>query len=421
MEQPYLIRAWNLAPKVYYEKIFEYLPSLAESHHSKGRPSFSKNSLLRALVYKNLRGLPSLTELAFELRNNLLMAETLGFPAWETPPSIERFSQFLRSTSNEDLQALRRSLVHYLIQEKVIAGETLAMDSCPIEANIRENNLKTSVKDRFDKNRKCSGDPEAKLGVKIHYPKPFERKIAYFWGYRNHLLIDAETELPLGEKTWPANKDEKSQAIAMLKEIVSTFGLPTKYVIADANYDTEEILSYIFFEMKAEPIIPKNPRRSSTEGFMVKKEGVICPAGLQMHRRGKMTVKGITYLQYSCPLYYGPKSKRSLLLCLAGHPKSLSQKGCNHLIRLSPSVREMIDYGSHRFKELYSRRTSVERVFSRLLAISMQKPTVIGLEATKNHCTIAHISVLLIALAAHRLGAAEKIRFVKTFLPNLYL
>ncbi|MDH7514189.1 MAG: hypothetical protein QHH14_14695, partial [Clostridiales bacterium] len=42
-------------------------------------------------------------------------------------------------------------------------------------------------------------------------------------------------------------------------------------------------------------------------------------------------------------------------------------------------------------------------------------------QATQNHCTIAHISVLLIALAAHCLGFHDKIRFVKTFVPNLNL
>ena len=39
--------------------------------------------------------------------------------------------------------------------------------------------------------------------------------------------------------------------------------------------------------------------------------------------------------------------------------------------------------------------------FSRLLAITMQRPTVIGLQATQNHCTIAHITVLLVALTVH--------------------
>ena len=61
----------------------------------------------------------------------------------------------------------------------------------------------------------------------------------------------------------------------------------------------------------------------------------------------------------------------------------------------------------------------MERIFSRLLAISMQRPTVIGLAATKNHCTIAHITVLLVALTAHRLGYEDKILYVKSFLPSL--
>jgi len=60
----------------------------------------------------------------------------------------------------------------------------------------------------------------------------------------------------------------------------------------------------------------------------------------------------------------------------------------------------------------------VERGFSRLLALAMQNPTVVGLIATRNHCTIAHITMLLVALAAHREGFPDKIRYVKSFLPR---
>ena len=49
----------------------------------------------------------------------------------------------------------------------------------------------------------------------------------------------------------------------------------------------------------------------------------------------------------------------------------------------------------------------------------MQRPSVIGLAATQNHCTIAHITVLLVALTAHRLGYEDKIRYVKSFFPSL--
>ena len=57
-------------------------------------------------------------------------------------------------------------------------------------------------------------------------------------------------------------------------------------------------------------------------------------------------------------------------------------------MRLSPSVKEKFNYGTLIFKKIYDQRASAERVFSGLLAIAMQKPTVIGLKATQNHCTI---------------------------------
>jgi hypothetical protein len=138
-----------------------------------------------------------------------------------------------------------------------------------------------------------------------------------------------------------------------------------------------------------------------------------------MHRKGKMTEKksGITYLQYCCPIYFGKEKKRHLL-CPANHPKFFKQKGCNALIRLTPSIREQIDYGDTIFKDLCKKRTSVERVFSRLLSIAMQDPSVIGIDAIRNYCTISHIAVLLVAIAAKRSGHPDKVRFVRSFVPN---
>ena len=49
----------------------------------------------------------------------------------------------------------------------------------------------------------------------------------------------------------------------------------------------------------------------------------------------------------------------------------------------------------------------------------MQNPSVRGLQAVSNYCTIAHITVLLVALTAAKTGNKDKIRFVKSFLPNV--
>ena len=60
-------------------------------------------------------------------------------------------------------------------------GKYLFFDSTNITVKVKENNLKTSVKDRFKKNRKPKGDPENRLGVMINFPKPFQKKIRYFF------------------------------------------------------------------------------------------------------------------------------------------------------------------------------------------------------------------------------------------------
>lgn len=205
----------------------------------------------------------------------------------------------------------------------------------------------------------------------------------------------------------------------MLEKIKDTLSLSIETVGGDAIYDTENILCFIIKDLKANPVIPHNPRNEQTTPYTLRGNDIYCQADLPMYRKGKMTVKKtcITYLQYCCPIHFG-KERQRLLLCPTAHPKFTQQKGCNVLIRLTPSIREQINYGSEVFKELYNKRTSVERVFSRLLSIAMQDPPVIGINAIRNYCTIAHITVLLVALTAKRSGHPDKIRFVKSFVPN---
>jgi hypothetical protein len=418
MHQRCLIPPESIAPGARYELLFDNLPELPTERTRWGRPPVSRDALLKGLIYRNLRGITKLVELEFELRNNPSIAEPLGLDPLRKPPSDERFSEFLRSNPNGYFQRVREALVHQLITEGVISGTGIALDSCAIEALVRENNLKTSMKDRYNKHRPPSGDTDARLGVTIHFPRPFQKKIHYFWGYRNHVLNDLDSELPLVEITLQANKDEKRVGLSLLETLCQDFSLPTEVVAGDANYDVEEILTYIIEQMKAEAMIPRNPRNTQNTPYTTKKGRVYCQAALSMYRKGTMTTKGITYLQYSCPLHWTKEFRGQYLLCPAGHPKFLRQKGCNVLIRMTPSIREKIGYGTQRFKEIYQKRTSVERVFSRLLSISMQNPSVRGLRAVRNHCTIAHITVLLVALTAHRMGCDDKIRFVKSFVPH---
>ena len=419
MKQIVLLPPYTLPASIHYELLFEPLPSLALLKESdRGRPSFCRDALLKSFIYKALRRLKTLTDLAFELRNNPRICQAVGLDLYKDPPSIERFSQFLRDTPHDALQDIRIQLVKTLLGEKLITGKHLVMDSCPILAKVRENNLKTSASKRFDKSRIVKGDPDARLGVLADFSSPSQKKIRYFWGYRNHILVDAQEELPLWEITHPADVSEIHQAIPMLQKAKETFSLAIETVSGDSLYDSEKILRFILEDLKAQAVIPRNLRTEKST-YTFKGTDLYCQADLPMRRKGKMTVKkaGITYLQYCCPIYFGRQKQRHLF-CPANHPKFLSQKGCNTLIRLTPSIRENIDYGSQAFKELHKKRTSIERVFSRLLSIAMQDLPAIGIQATRNYCTLAHITVLLVALAAKRSGNPDKARFVRSFVPN---
>ncbi len=418
-DQPELIPPEALPSRLRWEKLFSFIPSFPDKVSAgPGRKAVNRSAILNALIYQRLSRKRFLRDLHNQLLESPSLTAAVGFDPYQGPPSLQRFSAFLNETPNEDLQVLRIGLVRELISLGVIQGADVAMDSCPVASWVRENNLKTDLRHRrWDKNRIPKGDPDARLGVRIHFPNPDERRIDYFWGYRNHTIADVDSELPMWERTEPNNVGEVTLAIDLLQATQNCFDLNIKAVLGDAEYDTEKILCYIMDTLHAEAFIPHNPRRSEDKNGFIRQGNIItCPANLTMNRKGHMTVKGITYLQYRCPFYYGRKP--DLLMCPINHPKFINGKGCNYLWRLTDNPRDRIAYTSASFKETYAKRTAVERVFSRLLAITMEEPAVRGLDSIRNHCTISHIATLVVALTANRTGRHDFTRFVRTFIPR---
>jgi len=195
--QRYLISpedVFDLKPLKKYELLFETLePSLSGCFRSKtrGRAPVSKPALLNALIYKNLKQLPTLFDLASSLVDNPRLATTCGLlPNKSLNSLVERLSSFLKDTPNSLMQPIKINLVNQLIQIKEISGTFLSIDSASVPVVVRENNLKTSMKDRFDKTKPPKRGPEARLGIMIHFINPFQKEPQYFWGYRNHSITD---------------------------------------------------------------------------------------------------------------------------------------------------------------------------------------------------------------------------------------
>jgi len=386
-----------------------------------GRKPFSRQSLLKAIIFKNLNGVSSLSDLAIVLKNNPSAAIRCGFNILKPLPSVQRYSEFLRTTENAELQKTRIKLVHELISLGLIRGVCLSIDSGPVLAKVKENNLKTNVKDRFSKERILKGDPDARLGIIVTFAQS-RKQISYFWGYRNHVVIDAKEELPLWEITKPANVQDSVMFIPLFNLMQKQFHFDIHAVMADGIYDTASILDYIINTLKARPRIARNPRntKEQPQRKFSKAGNPFCDAQLEMFARGTFydKVQNRWRRKWVCPIHHSKKTAKRFLICPVFHPKFFSQKGCYSYIRVDDDIRSQIDYGSESFKKDFNMRTGSERVFSRLLSVCMQNVPVIGLKATVNHVTIAHITVLPVALTAAKSGLNDKIRFIKSFLPN---
>jgi len=414
----------DINPLKRFETLFSYLDGSALTSLSvskRGRPSLSQAGLLKALIYKNLKPLPTLYDLGVDLVDNPSITIKCGLPVNPRPRALqERLSSFLKDTSQATLQTIRKGLVQKLISSGEIKGKTLSIDSCSVLAPVKENNFKTSVKERFNKNHIPEGDPQARLGVSINFPKPFKKKIVYFWGYRNHVICDAPSELPIMEVTKPANVSEQVLFIPLFKQLQEDFSFSLKNVLGDAMYDVEYILRFVIDTLKAKPYIARNPRWNLHSDVKLSKSGgLICIAGFEMIYWGRFKDRGKIRLKFVCPITHAKKFARKIPWCPWNHPKFIYGKGCIAYRRGDRKIRDTINYGSQRFKKIYKQRTGSERIFSRLLTLCMQNPSIKGLNATANHCTIAHITVLLLALTAVKTGHRDKIRFVKKFLPNL--
>lgn len=422
-----------------YESIFEHLDLsiLKEQLPKTGRKPFCRQAILRALIYKNLKAIKTLSELAFELSTNLGITYILGFD--KQAPSRHRFEEFLHKIPNQLLQEIRKQQIKTLYLLGVITGKYLSIDSTPVVAWVKENNPKVSGQIKFDKTKFPKGDPDARLGfMTIEFPirhskeRQLElfkssdhkdkdgKRVICFWGYRNHVIFDALSELPVFEKTLPANVADCKVTVPAFKELKEYFKLNPKGVLADAAHDSEYIRKYIRCNLKAKDFIPINPRSKKQDIKLTAHNSRVCIAGFEMYPWGKFKDRGRVRRKFVCPITHSKSfATKHKNLCPVNHPR-FTKGGCYAYVRVDKSYRaSAISPKSEYFKKIYKMQSSSERGFSRLLNFYMQQPILTGLAAVSNHCTLAHISILAIAIAAAKAKQKDKIRYIRGFLKHL--
>ena len=386
---------------IFYDKLFTHL-DFTLPRAATGRRGFPKEAMVCAFIVMKCEGFSQVTDLADYLDNNRLIAHYCGFNIMEPLPSYWTYDRFLKRLNNEDLKEVMAQQVKKLYDLGVVDASFIGLDSTPVAANTKQNNPKSFATDKFKPENHPKSDPDCALGVHSASNQHNERRYEYYWGYKNHVLVDCISGLPLYELTTPANVVDSTVVEEILAATNSTLPLQECTFLGDKGYDVKAVYDLVKDIYNGEAVIPLNKRNTKNPDKLPAGR-LLCSAGLARHKDGKTFDNGRVRQKFCCPL----RSSKSGC-CPCGHKNwnnGKNRRGCTKYLTLPSDYRLFIDRESLPFKRTYALRTECERYYSRFKASGQERLWVRNANSAANLNSLAHISALAVALAAVLSGA----------------
>lgn len=394
------IAIFTSAPKTqFYDKLFLNLDlsEFPETTAKTGRNGFSKRALLCAFIVMKCECFSCITDLVDYLNNNLIIAHYCGFNIMKPLPSYWTFDRFIRNLDNDLLKNLMQSQVLKLSEMGVIDTSFIALDSTPVNANTHQNNPKSFSKNKFAKDNQPKSDKDCRLGIHTASNQHNERKFEYYWGYKNHILVDCITGLPIFEMTTTADVSDCTVTLDILSQTNDFLSIDECTFLADKGYDVKAIYNTVKDLYHGECVIPIN-KRSAKNPKKLSSGHPVCEAGLAMHKDGKFSDNGRTRQKYCCPF------KRSKIeRCPCNHKcwnNGKKNRGCTKYVTIPDDYRLSIDRDCVSFKKIYALRTEAERYNARFKQTGQERLYVHGFNVAQNLNSIVHIALLAVAYVA---------------------
>ena len=376
-----------------------------------GRKGYSNHSMICAFIVMKCEQFSQISDLVDYLSNNLLIAHYCGFDITRKLPSYDSFTRFIRNFDNDVLKNVMKDQVKECNKLNLVDNCCIALDSTPIKANVSNNNPKSFKKNKFSKSNKPKADKTCQLGVHSASNNGDEKNYEFYWGYKNHVLVDCISGLPIYEITTGANVADSTVTIDMLKETHSFLNLKELTFVADKAYDVKAIYNFVSQKLHGECFIPLNKR--NTKSQIVDLNGnMLCDAGLSMSKDGKFSDNGRTRQKFCCPF---KRSKTEI--CPCNHKNwnnGKKNRGCTKYITIPDDYRLALDRTSKLYKRTYALRSEAERYNSRFKNTGCERAYVRNQNSVSNINTIAHISLLAVAIATVSLKKSASYRSLKS-------
>jgi len=387
----------------------EKLMTVLESSRANGRNDHSIramwNSLLAGIVYQH----PSIESLRRELKRNPMLRELCGFDPMKKAkalPSKSAYSRFLaKLIKHQDLiQEIFDSLVERLRTILPNFGNEVAFDSKPI----------SSLSSRLGKKSEDQrGEHDADWGVKKYSGMREDgtawEKTKSWFGFKLHLIVDANYELPIAMSLTKASTSDVKEMPAIFEQMKCTHPEILKaceHGIGDKGYDSSTFISNLWDEHKIKAII--DIRNMSKDGEKTRSFSNYKFHNMSYDHQGNVfchcvktgDVKKMAFggfegdreaLKYLCPsAHYGCECK-----CVSKCPL---RTGVRVPLDENRRVFTPVARSSYKWKKIYNKRSSVERVNSRIhTSFGFEKHYIRGYEKMRTRCCLSLCVMLTIA------------------------
>lgn len=435
----------------------------------KGRRDWPVESMLLAMFTMKVLQYKSVSGFVRELARNPSLMRLLGFPIrrcasdggqrhrddptahrYRVPSNaaMSRFQQTLIEVNDKTgcLDAVYEAQLGKVAARLVDFGQRIGYDGKAIRSHSTGKQLAHKARDEQTGKRPTS-DPDASWGVHSQYAttaKGRERQVTKKWyGYELHLVADVRYELPISFRLTPAHEAETVNCRQLVSEFLQgALSGRTESFVADRGLD-DNALRKMLYEHDILPVIDNrslwrddnpHPEQLTTptralhadphETILYNEQGQFfcrCPQSGEirsLYYQGREARRGT--IKWSCPAdAYGIQCQGRRQCHEAAGLKADAKTrivrdriNMDHLRSHGP-----LPKGTRKWQRLYSERSSLERINSRIDSnFQMHDHFIRGIGAMRLHITLGLTAMLAGACMAIRAGKPEKMRCLVTSL-----
>jgi hypothetical protein len=415
----------------------EKLVSFLEQRRGRGRDDFPIrpmwNAVIAGIVYQH----PSAESLRRELRRNGELRQLCGFDPFfgeKAVPTKDAFSRFLESLIEHEvfITAMFHALVDELKKKLPDLGVKTAVDSKAIQSFGKP--VKDEKLQEEDRRRDTDADWGFKTYKGVRKDGTAWEKVVKWFGYKLHLLVDSKYELPLAFELNVVSSSDMTHLIPLVEDVGENHKEihdNMNELAADKGYDSADNNAELYDDHGVKPVIDTRemwktkkyetlfPERYDV--FSYDETGQVfctCPS----EKRGQDETQPLALvgfekdrntLKYRCPAGAFGFECKGRAECEKLSPFGVGNFGrvVRVPIELDRRIFTPIARHSDKWEKSYDRRTSVERVNSRLdQVLGFERHTIRGKAKMEMRVTLALVVILAMALGRIQIGQADKMR-----------